>query len=389
MATPLVAGLGLLMKSVKGGEGVTFDEIRRRLTQTTRNAAPDKGDTSPVPLILQGSGIANVTAAIELTTHVDPPTLDEIGDTPHSQGKLNPTITITNEGDAPQEYTLKHTPAQSVLALQDGGPTTRKDSSQMIWLSTPEKIDEVATLEFDPPTFKLESFAEQKVQVTIKPPADNPRMLIYSGWIEVQSSDPVGSARLPYGGIAGDLSLIPALQTGLSPYNTNLPGLYDANLTEQIQDDKSAWALNDDDPDSLPNIVFAQQTASHQIYIDIVAADIDYTPTVPIVDDNDPFQGNLSLYTKKERDAPSSKYVKVSEVPIVGRIEDDTGVTRDNVDASFLDNGGWVRGAPVRARASTLLRADKLTTIMTSLLPPCAHRQVPSLRPELLPLRPR
>lgn len=176
-------------------------------------------------------------------------------------------------------------------------------------------------------------------------------MNLYSGWLEVRSDDPFGSARVAYGGIAGDLSRIPTLQSGLSPFNTNLPALYTPDLQTQIQNDETAWALDDADPTTTPQLVFTLQTATRQLYCDLVAADLDYKATVPIVDDADPKQGGLGGFARREvaggngtdKQQPpqnSAQYFKVADVPVIGRLADEPDLARSYLKGGRPDTTG-------------------------------------------------
>lgn len=180
------------------------------------------------------------------------------------------------------------------------------------------------------------------------------------------------------------LSSLPAIQSGLSSYNTSLPALYGPNLIEQITNDTTVWSLDWEDQSSLPMFAFALQTPSERIYIDLVAADVDYSPTFPIIDDPDPFQSYLSYFkpqilangessavpeltggnvaspssksssnssalrgsgsgtgTGPPSGSKSSQYIRVEDVPVVGRLYTDDNVPRNFVSTRTIDGSGF------------------------------------------------
>jgi hypothetical protein len=222
--------------------------------------------------------------------------------------------------------------------------------------------------------------ATRTVRLIFTPPTQAPRWNLYSGYIRVSSGHEV--ARVPYGGIAGVLSSLPSIQSGLSTYNTSLPALYAPGLEEQITNDTTVWSINEQIEGTSPVFAFALQTPSERIYIDLVAAYIDYKATFPIIDDPSPKQGYLALFasyilqtdgsstvplltgasasnsnssstsdskisgshtgkSKGSKGSKSSKYTRIQDVPVVGRLYTDDNVSRNFVSTRALDSSGF------------------------------------------------
>lgn len=185
---------------------------------------------------------------------------------------------------------------------------------------------------------------------------------MYSGRISIVClNHPSGTANVPYTGMAGSLRTIPSLVTGANPFSTNLPALFEPGNKVQIRNDSSVWALDPEDPTSIPNLVYMTQTPTERLVIDIVDADIDFQATIPIVDDAEccnstlptegPERRSLSLLELRDESGnitasemvtgtgTGTKYTKFDEVPIVGRMADDD-ITGRNLYSNTLLPGG-------------------------------------------------
>ena len=154
MSSPIAAGAVALLKAAKGPQ-IPLDTIRKRFVQS---ASPVKrlasGNDRLQSVFFQGGGLINVTAAIELTTLVEPYRLS-LGDTTSRGGNVKESLTVTNVGTAEQSYTISHAAAQSVLALESGGPHVLTDGTDNLWSSEPDADPAEATLIFTPAAFAL------------------------------------------------------------------------------------------------------------------------------------------------------------------------------------------------------------------------------------------
>lgn len=154
MATPVTTGALALLKTAKGLT-TPLDTIRKRLVQSARPIKRTAtGDSKLQSVYVQGGGILNVTAAIELTTLTEPYHLSW-GDTASRKDGNKRTITVTNVGDATQKYTLSSVAAQSVLALRAQAIRGPNDQTVSPFSREPDVDDAVADLSFQPAQFSL------------------------------------------------------------------------------------------------------------------------------------------------------------------------------------------------------------------------------------------
>lgn len=154
MSAPIAAGAVALLKAAKGLQ-TPFDTIRKRLVQTARPLrSPGGTDAKLQSVFYQGGGIINVTAAIELTTLVEPYRLS-VGDSAARKSATNHSFEVTNAGDSAQSYTLAQVGAQSVLPLRPSGAHGPVDDSENLWSYIPDTDPSEATLTFQPTSFDL------------------------------------------------------------------------------------------------------------------------------------------------------------------------------------------------------------------------------------------
>lgn len=149
-ACPQLSGGIALYKAAKGAD-VDFYTLRKAFYQSARPLHRSHSDRLE-SVFNQGAGLMNVTAAIELTTSVEPVKLElrETGLRPRQE-----TVEVTNIGTTSQSYKMSHVPAQSLLALQDGAPNHRFNESESIFSNRPHEIDDNAEVIFDPVSFDL------------------------------------------------------------------------------------------------------------------------------------------------------------------------------------------------------------------------------------------
>lgn len=154
MSSPIAAGAVALFKAAKGKK-IPLDTIRKSLVQSAQPVPRlAGGDGKLQSVFFQGGGLINVTAAIELTTLVEPYRLS-LGDSTSRNGNIKQTLTVTNVGTAEQSYALSHVAAQSVLALESGGTHVLTDGTDNLWSSEPDADSAEATLVFTPAAFAL------------------------------------------------------------------------------------------------------------------------------------------------------------------------------------------------------------------------------------------
>jgi hypothetical protein len=271
----------------------------------------------------------NITAAIDLTTEVSPIQF-VYGES--AQAILYNDIAVTNTAKHKVLYNISHIPAQSVYLLQKGAPEYRSDNPSSMVSKMPEEAEAAATFEFSPTSFELGPGENTKFSARLLPPTDDPRIVMYSGVIQIAASISTGSVSLPYTGIAGSLRTIPALVSGPTPFNTSLPALFDSDTNEQIRNDSTHWTLSSQENGTYPQLYYMLQTPTLQLACDVVKADIVYTPTIPIIDDPTCCGAKFKDLTERDSDGKTpGVYKRFDEVPTVGRL-----VARDKVPRDYF-----------------------------------------------------
>lgn len=153
MSSPIAAGAITLLKAAKG-DHVPIETLRKRVVQSARPVKVSSTGDKLTSVWAQGGGVINVTAAIELTTLVEPYRLS-LGDTATRKTDSKQNLTVSNIGDVEQTYTLSHVAAQSLLALREPTPPHKIDVHEDFWLEIPEPADGEASVTFSPATFTL------------------------------------------------------------------------------------------------------------------------------------------------------------------------------------------------------------------------------------------
>ncbi|CEH12128.1 PROPROTEIN CONVERTASE SUBTILISIN/KEXIN [Ceraceosorus bombacis] len=209
-SAPIVAGCVALFKEARKDRKWTPAEIRDRIQSTTTQVLEDPHGfygTATNPKMLssagrQGAGLIDIWRAVHATTSVTP-TLISLNYTNH----LAPThtITITNDGKMPQEYTMQHQPHGALVAA-----IFYEDDGFLNWTQFPfNHADDAAKVTFEPATFKVEPGAKQQVKINFTKPADDFKtkpFQVYSGVILAKSKEDLGTVSVSYGGIMEDLS---------------------------------------------------------------------------------------------------------------------------------------------------------------------------------------
>lgn len=340
-STPFFAGAAALFRKAKGVYKSPPEVIRRAFLHTAQPLPTAMNNSRPMSVFKQGHGLMNLTAALALTSKAEPLKIFT-GDTPRAN--LTHTIQVTNEGTVAQDYTARHLPAQSFLAVQARNADGHyKDPTVGAFLLTPEPTDASAgSVTVNPSTFTLGKWrfhdeihladsladllrptapgASTQVTVTVAPPAPSDRINLYSGWVFFDAKTPDGTFSVPYAGIAGDLGSIPTFVNEFKVFNTTTPALYNSSLTEQVRNDTTRYTLKDDD---YPTLVWQQQVGTPYLQCDLVPANISYKATTPIIDDPECCTAAL----------PGAMHGReIDEVPIVGQLLNFTHAARDYAD---------------------------------------------------------
>ncbi|KAL7969606.1 peptidase S8/S53 domain-containing protein [Trichoderma sp. SZMC 28014] len=191
MATPYIAGCFALVKSQFPDWSV--DKILVALQTTAQPTVWAWNQSMLAATAQQGAGLVNVYDAITTATRVSPGQLAATDNNSTSFGLVN--ITVENNGDSTQTYTLGHRGAGYTFENVGYG----QDSQMAIFGSA----------EFATPTFELEPGEATEIPIRLSYPplgVDISQLPLFSGYIDV----------VPETGV--NLS-IPYIGPGFSPYN--------------------------------------------------------------------------------------------------------------------------------------------------------------------------
>ncbi|CAO1625024.1 unnamed protein product [Sympodiomycopsis kandeliae] len=337
MASPITSGAVALLKAVKGKQTPSA-AIRQRLVQSARSVKESSAKEAKTQSVyMQGGGVINVTAAIELTTLTEPYHVD-LKDTAMRGGQNTRNLTISNVGSGKQSYKLSQIPAQSYLALRNDGERGKYDAKKgSPWSSLPDKVDEEAALDFHPAEFSLDAGKSQVVSLTVRPPADNDRLLAFSGHIQIDSSESEGSSTVPYAGFAGSFRDVQTIGRFKSE-KKEFPALYNFSSSEMIKTDDSKWAFQLNSSDLTVQSLPAAPT--EQFTCDLVAADINYEATIPL---------DLGRPRIKQ-----DKKLRFQDVPVVVRFLNETLQAKGSFDHKYECHGNATGADPITGEDKTV-----------------------------------
>lgn len=150
--------------------------------------------------------------------------------------------------------------------------------------------------------------------ISLQSPADNPRLLAFSGFINVQSSQAEGTSQLPYAGFSSSYRDVPIIGVAIQKPETGsnlvqLPGLYDSSSGDMIRDDAPATTLDPRGTDSM-FLKFSLSAPSEIVYCDLISANITYKASIPTDLTPDSVIG-------KDQD----KGLRFADVPVVLRLD--------------------------------------------------------------------
>ncbi|KAF9969928.1 hypothetical protein BGZ73_007506 [Actinomortierella ambigua] len=202
MATPYVAGSHALWISAKKTK--PRGDVLRNIFKSTATALNYPKSGIPASVAKQGAGLINVARALQTTTTISPDKI-ELLDSKHLVKTV--TIKITNHGKKTETYNLYNVAAQSLNSYS---------KSKIYPNHTPVTGSDQARVRFSNPTVTIKSgkTASLKVYFTEPKTGKAAEWPLYSGYI---IADPVTkgliSVSIPYGGIKGNVSKIPIMDT--------------------------------------------------------------------------------------------------------------------------------------------------------------------------------
>ncbi|KAE8184795.1 hypothetical protein CF335_g7917 [Tilletia laevis] len=140
------------------------------------------------------------------------------------------TLTISNVGKVKQRFSLVHRPAGTVYIYSDSS------KGQLVTGVNRPVEGEQATVSFSPATFDLEPGRNQVVSVTFTPPPTNqPKVPIYSGFIDAKSDHDFGSVHASYLGVSANMNALPVLD------RAGLPAIVDSKTLKPIVEENKVY----------------------------------------------------------------------------------------------------------------------------------------------------
>lgn len=223
MATPQIAGIAALVKSVRGKKlpALEFKHIMSTTAQLVKVAA---NSSALQTTIHAGAGLADAYCASYSKTVLSTNAL-ALFDTPNF--KSEHTFTITNGGTDSYRFKTGHIPAITVNTFKPGSIRVSPDV-----ITVPGSPS--ASVQFSPSSFTLGPKATQTIKATFTAPKGlSPELLpVYTGYLAIVSDVECEKHTLPYSGIAGVLRNTKVIDIGPDTgdfTNIMLPRLTDAN----------------------------------------------------------------------------------------------------------------------------------------------------------------
>ncbi|KAG0234694.1 hypothetical protein BGW42_006314 [Actinomortierella wolfii] len=204
MATPYVAGAHALYISAKKSKP-RGDVLRNIFKNSATHLRNPKSET-PASIAKQGAGMINVARALQTTTTATPDKI-ELLDSKHFVKTV--TIKIKNHSKKTETYSLYNVESESLNSY---------NKKNVFPNPTPEIQSDKAHVKFSSSkvTIKAGKTAKVKVYFTEPKTGKASEWPIYSGFIvakpHTKGSVPVS---IPYGGVKGDISKVPIMDTSL------------------------------------------------------------------------------------------------------------------------------------------------------------------------------
>lgn len=261
-------------------------------------------------------------------------------------------ITVTNSGKVKQSYKLHH--------IIGGTALSKNSSSSVLFTPFPVPLSEQnAHVTYSERTFSLAPGKSKKITVTFKPPTGlNPKDLpVYSGAIQVEStsSPKHGTALIPYVGLLGKMSEEQVLDSSEEIFGFQLPALTNSEQDAPIEDDSQTFSLESEDQQ--PVLLYRMNFGTPLYEIDLVKADVDFKPTIPIQDastnskrhfmrrqrgHHGHHEGALKRFEEMEERASDEEDCddsKFGDVDIVGMVYTERWVGRNSISGDATTNG--------------------------------------------------
>ena len=220
LATPYMAGVGVLLLAVKGRNPI-IAHAAREILQSTANIIPFSKDDAALfqTASQQGAGLVDAFKALTATTIVAPGQL-LLNDTAFFNGKQ--TFTVINTGNKAVTYKLSHTPAGTAHTLIN-------DLIQPALYPVPLTAD-FARLSLSSDTLYLKPGEKKDVTVSFTAPTITNRTIpVYSGWIEVAGQETGECLSVTYLGIAARLKESKVIDNTDFFFGQPIPALIDGN----------------------------------------------------------------------------------------------------------------------------------------------------------------
>ncbi|KAE8242719.1 hypothetical protein A4X13_0g7041 [Tilletia indica] len=358
-ATPMVAGAYALYQGARAKKASPA-AIRASFASTSV-PVPFSSKVSALDTVArQGAGTINVYSAFHSITTISPDRLN-LNDSQYLN--MNQAVTITNNGNQSQSFSMIHLPAATVHALAENGKGYYNPGP------VAPSSGEQAAVSFSPLTFTLAPQQVQVVKLSFTVPSENQKVLpVYSGFVKAVSDKAFGNVSVPYLGVAGRMSDIPILNITTSYDNYLLPGLIDPSFGFQINDDKQVFTL--EDQNHQPALLFSQIAGTLAWSVDLISANSTFNGTIPLSRRGLHARAPFSHDTHRFRQVSVSRRQSInpSHGPqVLGRVRGGETLARDSlgsystilVNQTYTDEQGVQQAVP-DGQYRVLLRVLKL-----------------------------
>ncbi|CAD6953723.1 unnamed protein product [Tilletia controversa] len=199
----MVAGAMALYRSIRG-YAETPEQLNAVFTTTAKPLPYSRNSTLLNTVAQSGGGLIDVYRAVKSTSRVWPYQL-LLNDTHNFNGSQK--LTISNVGTQAQTYTLGHLPAGTAYS-QDGSGEGNYLAGHIANVAQDQ-----AGVKFNPASVTIAPGRSQDVQVVFTAPnADPAKLAVYSGYVQLKSTQDFGTLTVPYLGVAADFSSIKTIK---------------------------------------------------------------------------------------------------------------------------------------------------------------------------------
>ncbi|CAH7689164.1 peptidase S8/S53 domain-containing protein [Phakopsora pachyrhizi] len=267
MATPQVAGIAALVKSIRG-KNLSPSKLKSLLSTTAQQvfAVPKQSNIETVAH--QGGGLVDAYCAAFAKSFLSVPFLS-LADSTHFKNVK--TFEITNEGTESITFYTSHIPADTVATFNTGSHRV-STTVQTVTGRSSAKVD------VQPAQFTLGPGETQTITANFVPPTriDPALLAVYSGYISLTSQSDCDSHTLPYFGVAGVMKEQKTIDHG--PDTSGFSNMIQPRLTDHSRKPVEAGQVFTFERGATCNIRHRFSFGTRYSRIDVVPADAQLKP---------------------------------------------------------------------------------------------------------------